>query len=181
MVEWMSQLSGLPVPANAAERRQQQCATYDNLSGMEKEAAQNTLHCLQSRAVFETEACAHIREELEEGPLRSNRTECPSVLDDIKDSEMAYFEANGRFVATERAPRSASDATPIEWSSNVGFDALAWHPGRTLRGVYWVDVLADGAEFEAHGLCDVDGDGVPSHYTITRTRDVYRQTPETIY
>lgn len=123
---------------------------------------------------------------------RPSRQEVPSNVDGLKTAELAYDAAFDGFVAcgnrtdAERwiARQPSVGRGPLTWlRSRTRFDAgwpaprafrdapgascfqrtLGWEPDGPVRGAYWVE-LVDGG-FVAHGIVDLDGDGVLAHYT----------------
>jgi hypothetical protein len=115
-------------------------------------------------------ASSQVLEETYEEARASKRSECPSNLDGIKTAEIAYEAAFDRYTAAERTPRELPDENEVVWPRPAhDFDVLGWEPRGDVRGVYWVELKSGGADFEAHALCDVDGDGQAAHYVATRT------------
>ena len=93
---------------------------------------------------------------------KSRRAEVPLLVKAIHQAEVDYkaaFEAEG-YVECEAAPRAIHAVTEdaVTWTSNRGFDRLAWAPETTeVYGAYKV-TLSDGG-FVVNGACDIDGDG----------------------
>lgn len=104
-------------------------------------------------------------------PYKPARPEVPPNVDGIKTAEIAYEAAFDMFLAIpEPVPREIGslDYEPQEWPRGTLFDELGWEPSGWVRGTYWVELNEDGSDFTVHGMCDLDGDGEPAHYTATR-------------
>jgi len=98
----------------------------------------------------------------------------------IRTAQLAYDAAFDKFQATEVWPRSVEnlDPEPVAWGRGSAFDPLGWAPRDDVVGCYKVEVEAGGEDFTVHGWADMDGDGVPAHWTATRERRATRQTAE---
>ena len=70
---------------------------------------------------------------------------------------------------------------PAEWTPGSAFDILGWSPDGPVQATYQVQVLRDSTDFIAHGWIDADGDGVPAHFTITRSSQPVRVTPASVH
>lgn len=115
---------------------------------------------------------------------RAKRAEVPSNVEGIKIALLAYEAAFGSFVEQPTPhPRAVSDLTeaPVPWVQGSNFDSLGWEPFEDVRGTYWVEVQANGSDFVVHGLCDVDQDGRPAHYTATKSISATLITPGDTY
>ena len=101
---------------------------------------------------------------------RAKRAELPSNVDGIKTAELAYDAEFDQFVAVSAPHPRAIEAlskAQAPWGPGSAFETLAWYPDEMVRGTYWVEV--SDTDFVVHGVADIDGDGVLSHYTATRT------------
>ena len=115
---------------------------------------------------------------------QAKRAKVPSNVDGIKTALLAYDAAFDGFVEQSTPhPRAVSDLTeaPVPWLNGSSFDTLGWAPFGDVRGTYWVEVQADGEDFVVHGLCDVDEDGDPAHYTATKSINATLITPMDTY
>ena len=106
-------------------------------------------------------------------------TEC---LYGIKTAQFAHQAMAGSFVAAGPHPRSIDDlsAVPSEWTLGSAFDTLGWAPSGLVQATYQVEVLPDSHDFIAHAWIDADGDGVPAHFTITKSSQPVRVTPKSV-
>ncbi|MFT5680196.1 MAG: hypothetical protein ACI8RZ_001102 [Myxococcota bacterium] len=91
-------------------------------------------------------------------------------LSGIRTAEMAYSAAFDAYYPAAVWPRPVEALTPdsVPWPSGSDFDSLGWSPDGAVRGTFQVEVSQDGSDFTAHGWQDLDGDGVPAHWTATR-------------
>lgn len=115
---------------------------------------------------------------------RANRAEVPANVAGIKTAQLAYDAAFDTFVPVPQPhPRPAErlDAEAVDWPSGSRFDTLGWSPDGPVRGTYWVEVRPDGEDFVVHGMIDDDGDGIPAHYTATKTINALLLTPSGVY
>jgi hypothetical protein len=115
---------------------------------------------------------------------RAKRAELPANIDGIKIAELAYEAAFDTYVAQPQpVPRSIEDlgGEPMDWGSGAGFDTLGWAPDGPVRGTYWIEVTPGGDDFVVHGMADLDGDGVPSHYTATKSTYAVMISPPNVY
>ncbi|MFN7142568.1 MAG: hypothetical protein ACK4YP_02245 [Myxococcota bacterium] len=108
--------------------------------------------------------------------LRIRRSELPTNVASLRDALLAYENAHGRWVSVGH-PVHAYDALaagrPYLPANDVG-----WRAG-VAQGVYWTVAVEDG--FEVHGMIDLDGDGVPAHWTATRHRPAWPLTDDGVY
>jgi len=115
---------------------------------------------------------------------RATRSEIPSYVEAIRAAQIAYGAVFDGYLAIPEpvplAPLMLSDR-PVDWPSGTGFDELGWEPGGSVNGTYWVEVSPDGSDFTVHGMCDVDGDGEPAHYTATRNTRATLETMNGVY
>ncbi len=103
---------------------------------------------------------------------RAKRAEVPANVDGIKTAELAYDAAFDSFIPVSvPAPRPITelDGLPVSWVSSTPFDDLGWGPDGQVRGIYWVEVAPNQLDFVVHGMCDIDRDGIPAHYTATKS------------
>lgn len=101
--------------------------------------------------------------------FRAKRAEVPSNVDGIKTAQLAYHAAFDTYVEVPRTPRGRPGKAAVVWAPAPAWQELGWAPDGAVRGVYWVDVSADGSDFTVHGLSDVDGDFVQAEYTATKS------------
>jgi hypothetical protein len=101
----------------------------------------------------------------------------------IKTAQFAHKASYGSFLPAGPHPRNLDDlsAAPAEWTSGSAFDTLGWAPDGAVRGTYQVEVLPDSLDFIVHGWIDADGDGVPAHFTATRSTHPVRVTPDSVH
>ena len=94
----------------------------------------------------------------------------------IRTAELAHFFALGAFLPAEIWPRAITALTPepVAWADGSDFDALGWAPDGVVRGSFLVTVAEDGRDLTIHGWQDLDGDGIPAHWSATRTVGVAR-------
>ena len=104
--------------------------------------------------------------------LRAKRAEVPGYVDGIRVAQIGYNAEFDSYLAIPEPvpldPLMLADRS-VDWPSGTLFDELGWSPYGQVRGTYWVEVAADGSDFTVHGMCDVDGDGEPAHYTATKS------------
>ncbi len=92
--------------------------------------------------------------------------------------EIAYHAAFGEYVSVPIGPRPLAELTPdpVSWSERSALDRLGWAPGEPVRGSFQVEVAADGSGFTVHGWQDLDGDGVPAHWSASQTSQPTRMS-----
>jgi hypothetical protein len=115
---------------------------------------------------------------------RAMRAEVPMNIAGIRVAELAYRDNFGVFYPIpEPIPLDPVmlGRRGVDWPGGTPFDTLGWSTTGTVRGTYWVTVSEDGQDFEVHGLCDLDEDGEPAHYTATRELGVTMQTPTYVF
>jgi len=78
-------------------------------------------------------------------------------------------------------PVSELGTDPLSWPSSTAFETLGWAPNGLVRGTYWVEETNRGRDFIVHGNCDVDGDGIPAHYTATKSIPATLVTDRHVY
>jgi hypothetical protein len=158
------------------------CAEIQRAGKLDDAQIQQFLTCYASKEALQAPACIQLRESMAHGQHRAKRAECPANVDGIKTAELGYDAAFDEFIAAPRHPRPSPDEHPVSWrGGNTGFQRLGWAPAGPVRGVYWVVVTDGGTDFEVHALCDVDGDGVPSHFMATKTTRTSMETKNTVY
>ena len=110
---------------------------------------------------------------------KKKRGEVESNVDGIKTAQLAYDAGFDQFVAAGPHPVAVEglDPEPRVWSAGSAFDTIGWAPDGKVRSTYQVEVSADGMDFRVHGWIDEDGDGVPAHYTATKSINAVRVSP----
>jgi hypothetical protein len=108
------------------------------------------------------------------------RGELEANLEGIRTAERAYEAAFDHYLPAGVHPRQvdALDAQPVRWTGGTAFDDLGWMPDGPVVGAYQVDVAPDGSDFTVHGWADLDGDGVPAHWTASAHGRPERVSPE---
>ena len=88
----------------------------------------------------------------------------------IRTAELAHFFAFGAFLPAGAWPRPVTALTPepVDWGEGSDFELLGWTPDGRVRGTFQVTVAEDGHDLTVHGWQDLDGDGIPAHWTATR-------------
>jgi len=114
---------------------------------------------------------------------RAKRAEVPANVKGIRVALEVYNSESGGYVGTGIWPRPLQmlDKDPHAWSSDSAFDTLGWRPDGNVRGAYQVEVAPSGRDFIVHGWIDSDGDGVPAHYTATKSVNAVLVTPNDVY
>jgi hypothetical protein len=117
----------------------------------------------RARAELEQLQAAAVREETER--------QTAANVDGIRTAELAYEAAFDVFLPTGVWPRPVAELTPeaVPWPEGSDFDRLGWEPDGAVRGTFQVTVSQDGGDFTIHGWQDLDGDGVPAHWTASRS------------
>jgi hypothetical protein len=100
----------------------------------------------------------------------------------IYTTEVVHRVEKGAFVATSFAPRVEGelDAAAAPWRSSAAWDELGWKPGEDPRGIYRVEVSADGERMAVHAVADLDGDGTPSRW-VRDEQGLRRLSPEGVW
>jgi hypothetical protein len=118
---------------------------------------------------------------LESMRLHAMRAECPSNVDGIKTAQIAYDAAFDTYIAINSyKPRSMPGKDQVSWVSGTDFDTLGWLPDGKVRGVYRV-TSRSSTDFLVEAKCDVDGDGIPSYFTATKSINTTMNTPADVY
>jgi hypothetical protein len=108
-------------------------------------------------------------------------SEVPSNVDGIKTAQLGYDAAFDEFVPAPVWPRSVGslDRTAVPWGTGATpWNMLGWAPDGHVRGAYEVRVNPAGTDFTVHGWIDLDADGVPAHYTATKSINTVQVTPD---
>ncbi len=108
--------------------------------------------------------------------LRAQRGELADSLGSLVTALRSYEAANGRYISVG-SPVEAYDALDAG-RAYAPADVLGWRADG-VRGVYWV--LGRENSFEAHGMLDADGDGLPAHWMATESRPPYPITDDGVY
>lgn len=102
--------------------------------------------------------------------LKAKRAEAPGNVSAIATMEYSYDAAFDAFLpvgsraeATRYARVQGAEAGEGDWSGP--WQTLGWRPEGPTRCGYWVEVRE--GRFEAHGVCDVDGDGALAEYVLS--------------
>lgn len=104
--------------------------------------------------------------------LQQRRFEARSLVLALKTAEMAYHAEAGSFLSVDSCPPESVKIGPIavpwqdDWPCHAQLETLGWFPEGTPRCRYRVDVTEEG--FRATGECDLDGDGEPAQWEITK-------------
>ena len=103
-------------------------------------------------------------------------------VDELRTAALAYGIAFDVFVPAAVWPRPVTALTPdpMPGSEDGGYDHLGWYPGEAVRGTFMIEVAEDGSDFTVHGWQDLDGDGVPAHWTATKDAAAARVSEEGI-
>ena len=105
---------------------------------------------------------------------RAKRAEVPANVDGIKTAEMGYDAAFNTYISAGANPAAPSGKAPQPWTPTTPFQQLGWSPDGEVRGSYSVATIPasgnrPGGDFEVTGLADIDGDGLNSEYTATKS------------
>lgn len=109
---------------------------------------------------------------------KSKRAELPSPVTEIATMQRAHFAACDAYAPAERSPRTTPDGRSVPWKGSEGFEKMGWSPDGPVRGVYGVEVSADGAHFTVHGLRDLDEDAERAEYTATHAEPIARRVTD---
>jgi type IV pilus assembly protein PilA len=116
---------------------------------------------------------------------RAKRAELPANVDGIKTAEMGYDAAFDTFIAAASYPSAPSGKAPQAWDNTAsgGFQTLGWQPDGQVRGAYTVTTnTGNGSgDFIVTGQGDIDGDGVLSSYTATKSINTTFQNANDTY
>jgi len=113
--------------------------------------------------------------------LRSMRAEVQSNMKAIKTTQMAFDAEFSRYLSVHSfQPDSSPGKRPRDFSTGTAFDTLGWQPDGQVRGSYKV-VTTSTTDFIVYGITDIDGDGVKSSWTCTKTINVTMNTPNDVY
>ena len=117
---------------------------------------------------------------------RAKRAEIPANVDGIKTSEMGYEAAFDTFISAAANPGSPSGKAPTPWVANPAYQQLGWQPDGEVRGSYTVNLLTGNSnsgsnDFRVIGTGDIDGDGVNSNYTATKSINTKQVSPNDTY
>jgi hypothetical protein len=128
-------------------------------------------------------------EELEKLPARyipavnlsTLRGECVANIKAIKTAQLTYDANFDTYVeVTSFYPDSAPGKTLREFTTGSAFDTIGWMPDGPVRGSYKVTSTST-TDFLITCITDVDGDGVKSSWTATKTLNVTMNTRNDAY
>ena len=113
---------------------------------------------------------------------RAKRSEVSVNVSGIRMALQAYYAELDVYVSAPATPRDVTALTSelVSWQQGSPFDTLGWAPDGMVRGTYEIQLVGSD-DFIVHGWSDVDGDGVPSHYTATKSIDTVMVTPDSVY
>ncbi|HJN72852.1 MAG TPA: hypothetical protein QGF58_02860 [Myxococcota bacterium] len=115
---------------------------------------------------------------------RAKRAEVPANIAGLMTAELAFDAAFDEWVfCPEPFPRpiEALGRDAVEWPAGSCYDELGWAPDGQVRGTYWVEERQEDWGFVVHGMIDLDRDGVPAHYTATKSMNATMLTPTDVY
>lgn len=117
--------------------------------------------------------------------IKSRKAKMDEVTENlfgIRTAQFAHEASSGSFAPAGPHPRSIDDLSMAhaEWTPGSAFDTIGWGPTGPVQGTYQVEVLPDSLDFIAHAWIDADGDGVPAHFTITKSSQPTRVTPRSV-
>jgi type IV pilus assembly protein PilA len=112
---------------------------------------------------------------------RAKRSEVPSNVDGVKTAELAYDAAFDTFIQEASfQPDSSPGKKQRNWSAASAFDTLGWGPDGQVRGSYKIESTST-TDFRVTGIADVDGDGVQSQFTATKSINAVMVTGNDTY
>lgn len=170
-------------PAGAAERRGSDAVQFRSTQGDPATASltltgantalMSLVYDSDGRAEYQqlTRTAPRSRGGLQQAWADQRAAEMSWNVEAIRTAELAHFFALGAFLPAEIWPRAITALTPepVVWADGSDFDALGWAPDGVVRGSFLVTVAEDGRDLTIHGWQDLDGDGVPAHWSATRT------------
>ncbi len=119
--------------------------------------------------------------------LKSKSSEGKVNLAAIRTAEEGYMAEFGAYVAAAETTMGTSAKVDFGTCSGdpvvcttADFDTLGWAPNGPVQATYQVEVLGGSTDFIVHGWIDADDDGVPAHFTITKSSQPVRVTPKSV-
>ena len=113
--------------------------------------------------------------------LKSKSSEGKVNIAAIRTAEESYLAEFGAYVASAVNPTAGVPGSQkASFDTGGGFDTLGWSPNGPVQATYQVEVLGGSTDFIVHGWIDADGDGVPAHFTITKSSQPVRVTPKSV-
>lgn len=120
---------------------------------------------------------------------RAKRSEVPNLVDEIRTAQLAHHARTGRYLAcgSEEAAvavlanGNGKKRRPFSGGDGDCWAELGWVPNHEVRGEYFVLLNNDGSDFQAHGICDVDGDGELAVYVASKTTAATPVSDSTTY
>lgn len=118
---------------------------------------------------------------------RARLAELAPNIEAIRGAEQAYDAAFNAFLNADVSPGAApSGKSATTWVPSAGFIQLGWAPDGDVRGAYRVTVRPSGngdptGDMVVLGEGDIDGDGIYSRYTATRSVKVMALTSSDTY
>ena len=100
--------------------------------------------------------------------LRSKSAEAKTNLGTIKVLEQAHFSERGGYVSVAPEPATIPGANAALFDANGSFYPLGFEPEGRVYFSYGVAVTDDGVGFTADGAADIDGDGFPQIWGISK-------------
>ena len=107
-----------------------------------------------------------------------------AVLNDVENLrqfQLKHQELFGEFIGANAAPRTpdAVSPEPVAWTSNPGFDELAWAPAHSEEvwasfSVTLTRPTLDGQGFVIRAYCDLDGDGETARFEASQDQPATR-------
>lgn len=113
---------------------------------------------------------------------RAKRAEVAANVSGIRMALQAYYAQHAVYVSAPATPREVTALTSelVSWPRGRPFDTLGWAPDGMVRGTYEIQLVGSD-DFIVHGWADVDHDGVPSHYTATKSIDAVMVPPDSVF
>ena len=112
---------------------------------------------------------------------RAKRAELPSNTDGIKTAQMGYEATFDQYMLSADHPGQTLGKSAVGWvGGNTSYQTLGWAPDGDVRGTYAVSTTSGVNDFTVTARGDIDGDGVESKYTATKSiNTVFHNTNNT--